>query len=69
MRRNIKIVLLSCAIAVAIELLFCWIHSYLYLRGVGIVLGFSLSRVVAILVVYWGLKGLNFLQNNQEYEI
>lgn len=69
MGRNIKHAVLSGIIAIILECLICFTYSYFYLRAGNAALQFSISRVIAMLVIYWGIKGLGYFQKTPDYGI
>lgn len=69
MARVIKRVIVSCLISVALEFLIVKLYSYVYSLSGGAPLSFSLSRVIAMLIIYWGTSGLMKLQKSPDYGI
>lgn len=69
MAKVIKRVVISCLVCVLLELAIVALYSYLYRLSGKAPLTFSVSRVIAMLAVFWGTSGLMRLQKGPDYGI
>lgn len=69
MSRTIKRFILPCLIALILECILYNVYSYFYTLSGNEPLTFSFSRVIAMLIIYWGTKGLMTLQKSPDYGI
>jgi len=69
MQQIIKKVILSFVIVATLEHALCSIYSYFYVLNGNEPLSFSISRMIAMLVIYWGTSALMYVQKSPDYGI
>ncbi len=69
MFQMVKRFVISCVVAVILEFVLFHVYSYLYTISGNAPISFSISRVIAMLGIYWGTCGLIFLQKSPDYGI
>lgn len=69
MRRTILRIIISLVVAVVIEIVLYNVYSYINVMNGQRPLSFSIARVVALMVIYWGTHLLMVLQRNPDYEL